>query len=157
MPVRAQSVLPTPSPIPAVPSARTAPHATPSPPPQGRIGISGVWEVQIQMGGTDTIYTHFSLRQQGDALTGVYLDQHGKRYPIAGSIDGDRVHLVVTLPDGKTILFEGTVSGTTDMLGMMTDAKQSVAFTAAYRPKENPLQYVAPGAGMGGLGGIPPR
>ena len=57
---------------------------TPSPPPNARKGLDGVWEVQIQHpSGTD--YTHFQLTQQGDALTGTYLDARGKKYPLVGT------------------------------------------------------------------------
>ena len=57
------------------------------------------------------------------------------------------------LPDGTTILLEARVDGTTDMLGMFTDAAERVPFTAAYRPKENWLENI--NAQPGGIGGSP--
>ena len=137
--------------------ATPSPKATPTPPADNRKGIEGVWEVQIQRGAT-TDYTHFSLRQTGTALTGMYLDGAGKKFPLAGSLDGTSVRLVVSLSDGSTILLEAKVDGTTDMLGMLTDAKERVPFTAAYRPKEKWFDNVNPApGGIGGGGYGPPR
>ena len=58
-------------------SGRHARRRRPARRPNARKGLDGVWEVQIQHpNGTD--YTHFKLTQQGDALTGTYLDSRGK-------------------------------------------------------------------------------
>ena len=61
------------------------------------------------------------------------------------------MRLVVSRPDGTTILLEAQVTGTTDMLGMFTDSKERVPFTAAYRAKEKFIDNI--NAGPGGLGG----
>ena len=134
-----------------------APKGTPTPPPNDRKGIEGVWEVQIQR-NANTSYEHFQLKQTGTALTGTYLDGGGKKYPLAGSLDGTSIRLVVSMPDGSTRLLEGRLDGTTDMIGMFTDPKESVPFTASYRPKEKWFDNVNPqpgGFGGGGLGGPP--
>lgn len=151
-----RSGAPAPTPVPAAPAA-AQPKATPSPAPPvddpGRIGLSGVWEVQIQR-GSDTTYAHFKLAQKGGVLSGIYMDPKGKQFPLAGSIDVKTVHLVISMPDGSTLTFEGTQDNNTDMLGLMTTAKENVAFTAAYRPKYKFLDNITPGAGgLGGLGG----
>lgn len=130
--------------------------ATPKPPPQ-RTGLDGVWEIQIQR-GANTQYEHMNLTQIGDALNGYYLEGTGKvkkKYPVTGSVDAqNNIRLVVSLPDGSTILLEGTVQGTTDMLGMFTDAKERVPFTAAYRAKSNWVENInAAPAGLGTSGG----
>ena len=76
--------------------------------------------------------------------------------------------MLVSMPDGTTILLEGRLDGTTDMIGMMTTAKEQVPFTAGYRPKEKWIENVNPspggvglpsggGIGGGGGGGYPPR
>lgn len=128
------------------------PKETPSPIPDERKGLDGVWEVEIQRG--DVVeYEHFNIKQTGTTLTGVYLTHDKKKYPVAGSLDGQSVRLVVTLADGSTILLEARVDGTTDMLGMFTDAKERVPFTAAYRPKEKWIDNL--NAQPGGLGGAP--
>jgi hypothetical protein len=104
-----------------------------------------------------------NLKQVGDTITGYYLTNDKKRFPITGTLDDSHnVRLVVSRPDGTTILLEAREDGGTDMLGMFTDAKERVPFTAAYRPKENFMDNVnaSPGGlggGMGGAGGAPPR
>jgi hypothetical protein len=108
--------------------------------------------VQIQPPGQDVEYRHFKLVQVGTQLTGQYMDTKGKKYPLSGTLEGSNVRLVVQLPDGSTILMEGTVDGTTDMLGMLTDSKENVPFTAAYRAKEKWSDNV--NASPGGLTGL---
>ena len=139
------SIMPTPSAT-FAPGAAAAPKRTPTPPPNVRKGLDGVWEVQLQHpSGTD--YTHFKLTQEGDTLTGTYLDAHGKRYPLAGSVDGQAVRLIVTMPNGTTMLLEGKLDGTTDMVGMLTMPDGQIPFTAAYRAKEKWIENVNPSPG----------
>lgn len=142
------SPLPSPSPAPSAtpteipgidslfPGGRNGPHASPSPPVPQRVGIEGVWEIAIQR-GADTTYTHLSLHQQQNALTGTYLDSHNKRAPAVGIVDGNNVRIVITYPDGATIVLQGTLDGTTDMIGLLTMTDGQVPFSADYRPKEN--------------------
>jgi hypothetical protein len=139
------------------PKSKPGTKGTPSPPPQVRKGLDGVWEIEIQR-GPKTDYEHMNLLQTGQSLTGTYLTKDKKKYPITGSLDEQsNVRLVVSLPDGTTILLEARVDGTTDMLGMFTDAAERVPFTAAYRPKENWLENInaQPGGLGGGTGGPP--
>ena len=89
----------------------------------------------------------FKLTQQGDALTGTYLDTRGKRYPLAGMVDGSAVRLIVSMPNGTTLLLEGKLDGTTDMIGMLTMTEGQVPFTASYRPKEKWIENVNPSPG----------
>ncbi|MGD0967285.1 MAG: hypothetical protein ABR949_03260 [Candidatus Aquilonibacter sp.] len=125
--------------------------ATPSPPPDTRKGLDGVWEVQIQR-GPKTEYEHMNLIQTGQNITGTFLTKDNKKYPVTGSLDGQsNVRLVVSLSDGTTMLFEARLDGTTDMLGMYTNPQERVPFTAAYRPKEKWIDNV--NASPGGLGG----
>jgi hypothetical protein len=134
--------------IPAVTPSPAAPRgkATPTPPPNARKGLDGVWEVQIQHPNA-TDYTHFRLTQEGDALTGTYLDTAGKKYPLAGSVDGQAVRLIVTMPNGTTMLLEGRLDGTTDMVGELTTPGGQLPFTAAYRAKTKFLDNVNPSPG----------
>jgi hypothetical protein len=128
--------------------------ATPSPPPDSRKGIDGVWEVQIQR-GPKVEYEHLFLVQTGSTISGYYLTKDKQKYPVAGTLDAQsNARIVVTLPDSTTILLEARLQGTTDMLGMFTDAKERVPFTAAYRAKEKFFDNV--NAGPGGIGGLGP-
>lgn len=169
----AMATPPPPPPLPPrnpVPGSPTAPPpnvttvpvgATPSPAPPkdesdpNRVGISGVWEVQIQRPDATT-YAHFKLTQNGSVLSGVYLDQDNKPFPLAGSIDTAThgVRIVVSMPGGNSIVFAANEDNATDMLGGMTTAKENVAFTAAYRPKYKFLDNINPSAGgLGSPGG----
>jgi hypothetical protein len=131
---------------------KAAPGATPTPPVQ-RNTLDGVWEIQIQR-GPNTQYEHMFLVQKGNTVTGYYLTGSKKKYPLTGTVDADHsVRLVVTMPDESTILLEARVSDLTDMLGMFTDSKERVPFTAAYRPKEKFIDNI--NASPGGLGGGP--
>ena len=154
-------------PVTPTPAATTYPlgkqprtRPTPAPPKDLRKGLEGVWEVALQAPSLPAaIYTHFKLKQDQNALTGVYLDNAGKQFALAGAIDGKTVRVVVTLADGTTLVFNATVDGTTDMLGTMTDGKGTMMyFTAAYRPKENFLDNLSPAPSLGGMGsgGAPP-
>jgi hypothetical protein len=162
-PAFAQTATPPPAPAP-LPTASadtikaTIPtgKSTPAPPKdvdENRVGISGVWEIAIQ--NTDGIvYTHFKLVQTGTALTGQYLDEKGKKFPLSGTIDGKTVRVVVTMSDGTALVFSGTQDSGTDMVGTLNTAKDLVGFTAAYRPKYKWIDNLTPGTG--GMGnGIP--
>jgi len=139
------SMLPTPSAT-FTPGPAATHKPTPSPPPNARKGLDGVWEVALQHpNGTD--YTHINIKQDGDTLTGIYLDAHGKRYPLAGSVDGQAVRLIVSMPNGTTLLLEGHLDGTTDMVGMLTMPDGQVPFTAAYRAKEKWIENINPSPG----------
>lgn len=140
----AASVIPLPGQTPA--AAAASGKARPSPPPNARKGVDGVWEVEIQH-PTSTDYTHFAITQQGDAVTGTYLDAKGKKYPVAGSVDGQSIRLIVTMPNGSTLLLEGKLDGTTDMVGMITTPDGQVPFTAAYRARQNWIENVNPSPG----------
>jgi hypothetical protein len=140
-------------PIPAGPKGQAGPkgRATPAPPTdtdEKRVGISGVWEVQIQQPSA-TMYTHFKIDQKGTALVGQYLDTNGKKYPITGTVSGKDVHLTVALPDGTALVFSGTVEGGMDMAGTVDTAKDMVGFTAAYRPKYKWIDNLSPNPGIG--------
>jgi hypothetical protein len=142
-PLPSATALPQVTPAPA-PAASSKP--TPTPPPNARKGLDGVWEVQIQRPNA-TDYTHFLLAQQGDAVTGTYLDARGKKYPLAGTVDGQAVRLIVTMPNGTTLLIEGKLDGTTDMVGLLTMPDGQVPFTASYRAKEKWIENVNPSPG----------
>lgn len=161
---------PPPAPAPQVPAPQPTPtpqlqipttgktKATPTPAPPvdedaKRVGISGVWEVQIQQANA-TVYTHFKLDQTGTALTGQYLDTNGKKYPLAGDIDQKDVHIVVTMPSGS-LVFSGTVEANTDMAGTLDLSKDTVGFTAAYRPKYKWIDNLSPNPGVGTQSGVP--
>lgn len=150
------------SPIP-LPSGFTLPGSpsgkpgapTPPPPKPTRKGIEGVWEVQIQR-GAQTTYTHFHIKHQSDnVLTGNYRNQAGKVFPLSGSIQGQNVRMVVSMPNGTTLLLQSRLDGTSDMVGTLTSPKGEVYFTASWRPKEKFINNITPAAGGLGGNGLP--
>ena len=134
-------------------SPAPGPSVAPTPPPNARKGVEGVWEVQIQR-GSNTEYTHLVLSQDGTTIGGNYVNSKGKKFPLAGTLDGQTVRIVITLPDGTSLTLEGRLDGTTDMIGEFTSPKEQVPFTAAYRAKSKFIDNLnaAPG-GMGSGGG----
>lgn len=160
-PVLPPGALPTPqtsSPTITLPTHKSP--ATPAPPKDvdaNRIGISGVWEVALQE-SDGVVYTHFKLAQTGSILTGTYLDDKNKHFPISGSVDGKDVRLVVSLPNGSDLVFKGEQDSNTDMVGTLDSASNTIGFTAAYRPKYKWTDNLNPTpAGGGGLSnnGVP--
>jgi len=136
-----------------------APSPAGTPVPENRKALDGVWEVQIQHSDGKTTYDHFQLVQKDNLVSGTFLDNehNNKKYPVAGSLDGHNIRLVVTRDDGTTMLFTGTEDGMTDMIGMLQDGAQSVAFTAAYRPKYRFMDTISPlPGGISGGSGTPP-
>lgn len=133
------------------------PKSTPAPPKDAdanRVGLSGVWEIALQR-PDGVVYTHFKLVQTGTSLTGQYLDENGKKYPLAGSIDGKSVRVVVSMPNGTALVFTGSQDAMTDMMGTVSTAKDMIGFTAAYRPKEKWIDNISPGSGLGSAVGNP--
>lgn len=131
--------------------------STPAPPKdvdENRVGISGVWEIAIQNPSAVT-YTHFKLTQKGTVITGQYLDENGKKFPLAGTVDGKTVRVVVNMPDGSALVFSGEQDSGTDMVGTLTTTKDLVGFTAEYRPKYKWIDNLTPGTGTGIPGSQP--
>jgi len=127
--------------------------ATPAPPKDepNRVGLSGVWEVALQQ-PSGVAYAHFKLTQSGSILTGTYMDDKNRRFPVSGSLDGKDVRLVVSLPNGSDLIFKGTEDANTDMVGTLDISSNVIGFTAAYRPKYKWTDNLNPSA-MGGLPG----
>lgn len=164
-PAYAQTATPPPAPPPLPqPTAGTIkatlptpkPKTTPAPPKDedaNRVGITGVWEVAIQNTG-GVVYTHFKLTQTGNTIVGQYLDEAGKKFPLAGTVDGKNVRVVVTMPNGTALVFNGSQDSGTDMVGTLDTAKDLVGFTASYRPKYKWIENLTPGTGAG-MPGVP--
>jgi hypothetical protein len=124
--------------------------ATPSPPPNPRNGLEGVWEMVIQRADQPE-YVHFNLKQTGNDLIGTYRDKAGKIYPLSGTVDGQHFRMIVTLPNGTSALLEGRLDGTSDMVGKLTTPQEEAYFTASWRPKEKWIENI--NASPGGMGG----
>ncbi len=159
-PIQAPGALPTPATNNATVTIgpKGNAKATPAPPKteeDNRVGVTGVWEIAIQQ-PEGVVYTHFKIVQKGTALTGQYLDDKGKKFPLSGTIDGKNVRVVVALADGTALIFSGQQDAFTDMVGTLSTSKDLIGFTAAYRPKYKWIDNISPG-GIGGLGNGNPQ
>jgi hypothetical protein len=151
----------TPSPATAPPSlaATAAPAASGSPAPAGRRGrgrpasspepgaspsespeppqfqtMDGVWEVQLQPLGARTAYSHLTIVQKGDTLTGTWNRSDKVKLPFTGTFDGRLFKL--TFSGGQTLTMSGYAENFGDMVGLLTTADpkdKGVPFTASHR------------------------
>lgn len=133
-------------------TAAPADESTTPPPPQFQ-NLSGVWEIQEQPGGAQTVYTHFLVQQNADnTLTG-YWERGKEKLPFNGAFDGRQFK--ITVQDGKkTATFAGYEDNFSDMVGQMDDGdgKQPIAFTGSHRKKVPFLNNIGIGPGFGGAG-----
>jgi hypothetical protein len=152
-PTAAPTFNPTASPAPrgrnrlnASPSPTSSPSETPAPPQFTT--LDGVWEVELQT-RAHTYYSHITLRQsgaQGSDVSGIW-DQGGnpdKKLPITGTFDGRLFKLTATLKENEYV-FTGYVENYSDIVGMVSDGKNDLPFTAQHRKKEKFINNITPG------------
>jgi len=133
------------------PSPKPSGKATETPPPPQFTNLSGVWEIEEQPGGMQTIYSHLRMQQNADnTVTGYWL--RGKQLlPFNGAFDGRQFKLVVQ--DGKTqATFAGYEDNFSDMIGLIDlgNGKPPIAFTASHRAKSEFFNGLNIGPGIGG-------
>jgi hypothetical protein len=140
----APSVAPLATPAPrgrgkrSAPAPEASPSETPEPPQFS--SMDGVWEVQLQPLATGkTVYSHLSITQKGDALTGTWVRNDKQKLPLTGTFDGRLFKLTATGPNNATWTFSGYAENFGDMVGMLTSADPKdpgTPFTASHRKKE---------------------
>lgn len=107
----------------AVPHKEEAGAAAPSAPPAGGAmaasgNISGVWNITVETSGGSGSPV-FTLKQEGEQVTGTYKGQFGEG-PITGTIKGGDVKLVIKISvQGQDIeaTYTGKVEGPSDLKG----------------------------------------
>lgn len=104
--------------VPHKEGAATAPPAAPGAPQSGAASISGVWNFSVETpNGTGNPV--FTLKQEGEQVTGTYKGQLGEG-PINGTLKGSDVKLVVKLNfqgQDLEIIYTGKVEGPSSMMG----------------------------------------
>lgn len=142
----------TPAPTPSGPPQRgrrgrseasptPAASASESPPPLQFSSLDGIWEVEAQPIGRRTEYSHLSLNQTGNQLTGYWEhDPNKTRSPLTGTFDGRLFALSIDLGGGKTATMSGYSENFSDFVGMLHLAPNDpgTPFTAEHRRKERP-------------------
>ncbi|HEY1727813.1 MAG TPA: hypothetical protein VGG22_05555 [Candidatus Baltobacteraceae bacterium] len=155
-PTEAPSINPTVSPAPRGRRARATPRPSPSPaaspsetpaPPQFT-SLDGTWEIELQTRAS-TYYSHLTLRQsgsQGADVSGIW-DQGGnpdKKLPLTGTFDG-RLFKFTASFKASQYTFTGYVENYSDIVGMVSDGKNDLPFTAQHRKKEKFFNNITPG------------
>jgi hypothetical protein len=123
----------------AAPSPEPSASETPEPPQFST--MDGVWEVQMQPLYTGkTVYSHLTITQKGEQLTGTWMRSDKDKVPFTGTFDGRLFKLTTTDPTGKIVwTLSGYAENFSDMVGLVTtpDPKnQGTPFTATHRKKE---------------------
>lgn len=103
--------------------------------------MDGVWEMQMQpLTGARTVYSHLTITQKGEALTGTWARTDKDKVPFTGTFDGRLFKLTATSADAKnTWTLAGYAENFSDMVGMLTTADpndRGTPFTASHRKKE---------------------
>ncbi|HYM34959.1 MAG TPA: hypothetical protein VET48_06145 [Steroidobacteraceae bacterium] len=101
------------------------------------VDVSGTWQLTVQDTGR-TFTPSFSLKQDGDHLTGTYKNSQGDN-PASGTVKGNEVTLnaEITGQDGnkRTVTYVGTVTGDT-MTGKLQTTRADVTFVAQREAKK---------------------
>jgi hypothetical protein len=151
LPIATPLPVPSPSPSPggrrhrqsAPPSSsKDSPSpAEPSPTPTSPAfsTLDGTWEIQEQF-YQGTIYSHVTIAQAGDTVTGFWNVDKKTKIPIEGNYDGHSIRFVAK-QGASTWTFSGYVETASDMIGLLDYGKGA------------PGGSGYPGGGGGGLPG----
>jgi hypothetical protein len=97
----------------------------------GTANAAGTWQLTVLDTGR-TFTPSFTLKQEGERLTGIYKNSQGDN-PASGTIKGNDVTLnaEITGQDGnkRTVTYVGVISGDT-MTGKLQTTRADVTFTA---------------------------
>ncbi|HEY2431282.1 MAG TPA: hypothetical protein VGI12_01315 [Vicinamibacterales bacterium] len=103
----------------------TATKAKDTKEPAGKVDLSGDWNASLQL-DTITATPTFSLKQDGNKLTGEYVSQQYGKFPLTGEITGTAVTLTVSMNiEGNALAAvysgvlqpDGSLKGTVDIGG----------------------------------------
>jgi hypothetical protein len=85
-----------------------------------KVDLTGTWNLDVKLDSGDTGSPIFTLKQNGDKLTGTYKGYFGEA-PVTGSVKGNEFEMKYTL-GGVTVVYKGKsdgnkMSGTIDYQG----------------------------------------
>jgi hypothetical protein len=138
---------PNPSPTPggkrhradAAPKPSPSPDATDTPEPPQFSTMDGVWEVALQpLDGSPAIYSHLTIAQSGQTLSGTWKRDDKSNLPFTGSFDG-RLFKLAASEGAKSYTLSGYVENFGDMVGLITldgSTAFGTPFTAQHRKKQ---------------------
>jgi hypothetical protein len=100
---------------------------TKEPPKSGNADLSGTWNASLQL-DTITATPTFTLKQDGNKLTGEYVSQQYGKFPLSGEVTGTAVTFTVSMNiEGNALnavysgvlQADGSLKGTVDIGGAM--------------------------------------
>jgi len=97
-----------------------------------KVDLTGTWEVTIEIGG-QTGMPVFTLKQEGEKLSGKYKGQFGEA-EVTGKVKGKELEFSFEPQEGSKIVYKGTVDGDT-MKGTADYAGQASGDWTAKRKK----------------------
>jgi hypothetical protein len=139
----------------STPEPKASPTDSPEP-PQFQT-MDGVWEVQLQLldGSGKTIYSHLTIVQKADQLSGIWQRSDKSKYPFTGTFDGRLFKLVLTDAKGASYTMAGYAENYGDMVGLLTSSDpkdKGTPFTASHRKKDKGGFGIGPAGVPGGTG-----
>jgi hypothetical protein len=103
-------------------AASSAPAAGPAQPAAPTSGVTGVWEFAVELASGGTGAPTFTLKQDGEKVTGTYKGQLGEA-PVTGTVKGSDVKLSYKINlQGQDLegTYTGKLTGNDSMAGTVT-------------------------------------
>lgn len=75
--------------------------------------VSGIWLVQVDLGGGGTGQVTLDLEQEGSAVSGTYSGSYGQRVPLSGTAEGGRLTLSFPNEQVGEISYDGVLGADT--------------------------------------------
>ncbi|MEX0679240.1 MAG: hypothetical protein WD063_19345 [Pirellulales bacterium] len=98
-----------------------------------KVDLTGAWEVTIDIGGQQGA-PEFTLKQEGDKLTGKYKGQFGEA-DVTGKVKGQEVEFSFELQEGMKAVYKGTIEKDGTMKGKADYAGQATGEWTGKRKK----------------------
>ena len=102
-----------------------------------KIDVTGTWAVEIEINGTQGT-PEFTLKQDGEAITGKYKGQFGNA-DVKGTIKGTDIEFAFDIQGEAKITYTGTFEKDGTMKGKANYADQAMGtWTAKRKPADKP-------------------
>lgn len=98
------------------------------------VDLTGTWAIEIEIAG-QTGAPEFTLKQEGDKLSGKYKGQFGEA-DVTGKVKGKDVEVSFELEDGSKVVYSGTIEEADLMKGKADYAGQAEGTWTGKRKKD---------------------
>ena len=99
-----------------------------------KVDLTGTWEVAVELGGQQGM-PEFTLKQEGEKLTGKYKGQFGEA-DVTGKIKGDEFEFTFEIQDGNKAVYTGTIEKDGTLKGKADYAGQASGKWTGKRKKD---------------------